>query len=375
MSNIFDKISFLESNKFVNDLINELSKKPSKIKIICFRFSYKEILQKIYPSLLEAAKQGSSIELELDAIFSRYNLVGGIMAIPLIGKRKNDQKYQEQLLSKVLDELRQYGASVRYLNEPNFINKYIFPFAKRDHRKIIFLESKGKKVLYFGAINLDEAELNDYMIKIEDEEIYEKLIKINSYEFFSKENKNMTLEISESLAFFLDIGLFFNSIIQKNAYGLIREAKKFIRFVSQHPPEPGLIFQFVKAKLRGVNVEIVIPDFRNRGVSGFPYVLALLMNIIISKIFSIKLKQCTKYYTHAKVLVCDDRVLLGSHNLSNVGVWVGTREFSVIFRNKRLWTEVQNFVNDLVDKNTGKDAILKKIIKKTKIRKNENINF
>jgi len=348
MSDIFDKISFLESRTFVDDLKNELSSKPSRIKIINFKINYQDIFIELAPLLINAAKRGARVELEVDGIFSKHNLAGSSHYIPLWGKGKEEQEYQSNQIEKIYSQLKKYGGSVKYLNPPSFFNKYFLPFSGRDHRKVVLIEIDSRKIVYFGATNFEEADRNDYMLKIVDSELFDKLDKIHSLEYIHEATNDFVLKINESLEFILDIGKSFKSMIQSRAYELIKSAKNKIVFVSQLPPEPGLMFEFIKSRLNGVKVQIITPEFKHKQVTGFPYIFAFIFDLLLSKIFDIKITGSIKGFVHAKILISDETLLLGSHNLSNIGVWAGTREFSAIIKNRRLWGDVQDFVNDLI---------------------------
>jgi phosphatidylserine/phosphatidylglycerophosphate/cardiolipin synthase-like enzyme len=342
-------MEFFEADEFILDLEQELNKGVKKLKIICFKLTYNNLFKKIYPSILQNLKDGAEVTIEVDAYFSRYSLSSNNLYWFSFGKAALKEKLASRELTTAFETLRSFGAKISFLNEPNWLNKNLLPFTGRDHRKVIFLETLNSKKLYFGATNLDDGKKNDYMIKIQDSSIYDQLFEINSLEYLKDRKGDITISINDNLSFLLDIGGNLKSNIQDTAFGMMKKAKNIIRYVNQLPPEPHILFAFILARLRGVKVEVVIPAFSEKQVSGFPFIFAFIFAKLVSKIFGFKILHCTLGFTHSKILVCDDGLLLGSHNLSFVGVLSGTREFSMMIKDSKLSLEVNNFIDKLIN--------------------------
>lgn len=344
-----DNFEFLEADNFIQDLQNELYQGTKKVIFIYFKIIYKDYFKKILPSLISILDKGGEVDLYLDAVFSKHNLVNDAFLMPAFGKSKEKQIRELKKLNKAFYNLQKKGARIHYFNEPKgFINKYIFPFFGRDHRKFIFLEKENSKcITYFGACNLDEGGFHDFMLKNEETEISQELLKNNLELWFNPKSADKSIELNNTEKIMIDSGHNFRSTIYNEAFQLIKNAKKQTIFVSQIPPEPHLLYELVLARLRNVEVDILIPEFLHKQVSGFPYIFAFLFAKIISLMFRMNLIHTSTGFTHAKILICDEVILLGSHNLSFIGVAAGTMEMSLKSKSPILLKKVLQFVESL----------------------------
>lgn len=336
---------FLEANDFIYDLQNELYSDINEIVLIFFKISYKKYFKKIYPLLLMQLDLGAKVTLYLDGIFSKESFKG--FRLPLFKKNK---KYTKELefRNKAFENLISKGAQIKYFNEPkNFIQKNFFTFAGRDHRKFIYIKKKSSiSVSYFGATNLHRSKSNDYMIKSINSALNDKLLELNLRIFDNLRKENVYLDLKDygsNGEIIIDSGSS-NSLIYKKALSLIDNAKNRIIFISQLPPEPHLLFYFCKATLRGVSINILIT---NPKIYSFYIKLAYYFAKFISFMFKMKLSIVNTGYTHAKLLISDDKFIIGSHNFSFIGVIAGTIEMSMISDDKSLMIDLENFVEKL----------------------------
>lgn len=344
------KLKFIDTDSYIIDLAEELKKGFDYSKIICFKITGDKMLQSIVPYLIDGLKRGAKVDIEGDTIFSRYKLAGSLITLPIFSLSKRKQAKALVLQQVYFTKLLQSGAKISFNNSASWFNINLYPFVGRDHRKVIFIQRGDEKICYFGATNFDEGALNDFMLKTNDHEIYDNLFKINSKEALLENQNDVSLKMADQ-EFILDYGNPFQSKILDTGNKIIREATKTIRFVSQLPPEFGLMIRFVRARMRGVKVEIVLPSILHKNIRGFPYIIAYLYDVIVSMIFRIKIFHTIKYFTHAKILMADKKVLLGSHNMSSIGVIVGTRELSVLLNDAEIWENTNTFIDNLIGKN------------------------
>lgn len=336
---------FLEVDDFLYDLQTELYSDLDEIIFIYFKISYKNYFKKIYPLLLMQLDLGTKVSLYLDGIFSKESFNG----FRLHFCKKNKNNIQElHLRNKAFDNLVKKGAHLIFFNEPkNFIQKYFFTFTGRDHRKFIYIKRKnGISLSYFGATNLDKSKSFDYMIKSLNSALNDKLLEINLQICQKKTNQNIMLNLKDfgfEGNIMIDSGLRY-SLIYDNALNLIEKSKQNIIFVSQLPPEPHILFYLCKAALRGVNINILIADPK---IYNFIIRLAYYFAKLISLFFKFNIRFVKTGYTHAKVLICDNDFILGSHNLSFVGVISGTIEMSIQSNEISLLKDVLKFIKKL----------------------------
>ncbi len=346
MQNLQNIIEFIPSSKYISSLKEELSQTFKSIKIYCFKIMAQGPFGEIAEELIQAAKKGADISIQADAIYSKYNVDGGNFYYPLSGKGKkiNQEAINENL--KLFDRMIKSGIHISYFNEPDFLERNL-PFIRRDHRKVFIIQRDLGSIAYFGAINFGIEDANDFMIKVTDHKLAEEIVKFSSLEFLKSQKTDFTYEYSNNLKLILDIGKHFQSKIQKNAYEMILKAKKEIIFVSQIPAEIPLLLRFIAGRINGATVKIILPQKQYKNIKGFPFIFFFIMNMIIAKIFGMKISHCKNGYTHAKILICDDQVLLGSHNLSTAGIAFGTVELSAIIKDKYLLNQIIRFIHNL----------------------------
>jgi phosphatidylserine/phosphatidylglycerophosphate/cardiolipin synthase-like enzyme len=337
------KMEFIRSKGFYNDLTKELQSPSEEILLHFFKFNSIGIPNELRNALITQIKSGCKINIRVDAVYSKYNLMGGGFYYPLI---KKGIKKNEDALARNEDffaELKKLGAEITYINYPNIIN-IILPFCGRDHRKLVLIKREENSIFYFGAQNITKKDMNDFMIKVTDKDFVDDLAKISTPEFLSSLKSDYSYKPDEENEFLLDRGRNFRSIIQKTAYKMISKSKKEIWFVSQLPAEMPLLLNLILVKLRGAKVHIIIPGRKHRNISHFPFIIFYYLNYILCKIFKMELIHCKQGFSHAKVLITDDEVLLGSHNLSTAGVYFGTVEFSLRTSNKNLYNQASKFM-------------------------------
>jgi phosphatidylserine/phosphatidylglycerophosphate/cardiolipin synthase-like enzyme len=341
---------FLDSDEFIKDLQFELCNNIKRVVFIYFRLVHQDYFKKIYPLLLFALEHGAQVEFYLDGVFSKSNLVSGLLLPPIFLPHRREQEKASKILQKVLNNLSKRGAQIHYFNIPkNFFTKFFMQFSGRDHRKFVYIEkNNGSSMTYFGSCNLDRSGTHDFMIKIVDSELSNRLLVENLNVWHNPCSKNRVIEVSDDKQILIDSGAKFQSVIWKTGISNIRNAKNRIIFVSQLPPEPPLLYEFFLARLRGVKVRVLLPAFKHKNVSSFPYIIAFLLAKLVCQILSIQLIHVKPGYTHAKILICDNRVLLGSHNMSFIGVAAGTIEMSLDTTDYHLLNAALQFTHRLL---------------------------
>lgn len=343
-SSLKNILEFIPSRNYVDNLERELSDPFNKVTFYYFKVVAAKPFLRIASKLFEALKKGKEINLQLDPIYSTKNISGDGFYYPLTAKSKQKNQKAVQKNLSLFKKLEKAGAKITYSNEPNFLLTLV-PFVKRDHRKVVIIERMYGSVVYFGATNFTNKEASDFMIKVNDHRIAEKIAEISTPEFIQSQKHDFILEISENLKFFIDIGKNFRSKIQNHAYRMLDRAKSEVVFVSQLPAEFPLIIRFVLARINGAKVKLLLPPFKNKDLSGFPFIFFYWMNLFFAKLFGFEIAHSRSKYLHSKILICDNSVLLGSHNLSSAGVWFGTVEFSAFVKDESFINKVKDYIN------------------------------
>lgn len=340
-------LKLLTTFKFTEDLKSELEKIPEAVTFLYFRILNQEMTQDVLPVLKSTLNSGTKVTIYADSIYSRQ-ITSDRFTNPLFPKARRTEKSIKKDTLQLFDELSQLGCNIIYTGKPKLVNKYLLPFIKRDHRKVVIVEHKDKtQVAYFGASNLGAGKNNDYMVKVPNTVIAGLVTQSASYADKNLPKKDIEWKHSDEFQLIFDKGKHFQSLTMKRALELIDKAKSRIVFVSQLPPELPILRKLIKASKRGTNVEILLSHESHQHISSFPFNIAYKSTLLLTHTTSIKINHSSKGFIHAKVLIADDQVLVGSHNLSSIGVWSGTKELSAIVKDKKFLSEVEEFIETI----------------------------
>lgn len=323
----------LPTKDFINDFIKEMKSDAKSIQIINWRIVNQGMMSRFLPALLSALKKGTKVEIHVDSLFSRDRL-------------RNTSKHKTEAMFKMLEE---NGAKLHFCFPQGFLHRHFFNFYKHEHRKNAFIEkTDGSKIAYFGASNFDTGHKNDYMIKVIDNTVAEEIEKINKYSDNNQPRKDIKKSIpNKNITLLYDRGRPFQSITFKVAEEMIKKAKKEIIFVSQMPTGLPLMWALVKAKRRrNIDVTTILPVRKHRHVSGFPYNVIYWFTGKIAYLSKIQIRHL-RIYTHAKILIVDDEVIVGSHNLYFSTIASGCTEFSARIKDKNFLEQVKKFIENL----------------------------
>jgi phosphatidylserine/phosphatidylglycerophosphate/cardiolipin synthase-like enzyme len=343
-------LHLLPSDEFVNDLEEELKQDVKKIIIVMFHMSHEEIMERLLPHLNKILENHGIVELYLDSRYAKYNFTDKVWIFLNSKEVRKRNIVLRKKTSEMFEDLKRNGAKVQFNYDKRNLLKKIWPVYKSDHRKIILIENQSNsKCAYFGGTNFDDGGKNDFMVKTRDVEIYKNLELISKY--FDKDQPDSDLKIALKDNRFIalyDKGLFNNSIIEQTAFEEMKNAKERIVFVTQLPPEIGVLRKLLKAEKSGTKISIILPVITNPILSEFPYNIAFKIGKILLRLHKSKITYMhLNKYTHSKILIVDDKVLVGSHNLSRMAVLSCIKEFSVLITDKKFLVEVENFIESL----------------------------
>lgn len=338
-------MEFLSSEQFVEDLCAELDREWLVIRIHVFKISAEAIMDRLEPLLLQQLHAGCKVEILADAIFSQYNFSPHIWRFLSSREEFTVHARIQNNTQAMFARLHNAGAEITFINEPGWWNKHFFPSFKRDHRKIIILEGKsGVMQAYYGAVNLDGGGRYDFMIKEEDADTVTKLRGVSGF-FGSNLPASDTLYSlrDQKSTLLFDRGRPGSSLIYKTGLSMIQKATNQVLFVSQMPAECSLLTKFIRARRNGAKVTHYMPVKSHPNISSFPNIIMYWIVVMVAKVFSIKIIHL-RVFTHAKILIADNEVLIGSHNLSYTGVVSGVAEVSVRSSDDKLVQKVRDFV-------------------------------
>ncbi|PJE57965.1 MAG: hypothetical protein COU81_03270 [Candidatus Portnoybacteria bacterium CG10_big_fil_rev_8_21_14_0_10_36_7] len=333
-----DNFAVLTAFEFLNDYKLEAQKAKQRVWGQAMSMQAGHPGQLFFQIFKTAAKRKLDARLNIDW-FSRLTSEAGINStIPvksIIGKG-DYHKFFKNRNEEAFRDLINSGVNVNFLNPPDKIQK-IFPFLGRNHIKIYIVDN----VAWLGGVNICDASFNaiDFVVKITNPRIVDVLTE----EFeFSNQEKTDDQVVTENGTLFIDSGEAGQSIILDEAQFMVNTAQKKVRNISFFTPDGPFLKSLKDAHDRGVDVEVLKPS----ETSGI-YVLLDLVNKVNMNIKRRKVPFTEVHDSvHAKLLIIDDEsVLFGSHNLMKSGVNAGTQEIAFYSTNPILVRNLINFYN------------------------------
>lgn len=257
---------------------------------------------------------------------------------------------QKDTEKKVLiNRLKKAGIDFRIAGSLGKI-KSTFPIAFCNHRKSYGLinEKTKKHYAWITGVNIADTSFTyfDLAIKIYDEKFIKKIYNEFFDDYYRRDQwRNRTYAIDTYTKYLIENNSNFSNI-RKEAYSLISNAEKFIRFVTQYPPDPFLLSKFIKKAKQGVKIEIITSDIKDEFNS------RTIFNIFNAN-FNNKLKLFPNmkraYFpgkVHAKLLFSEKESLIGSDNLTIILKILQTKENMLyISNNPSFTTQINKFFN------------------------------
>lgn len=328
----------IPSEKYLDDLLSFSKKAKERIYIQAMHVVFNDKFSEFINELILAKKRGVDVRLNIDDYSKVYNSLGHRYLH--ISKKKISKCQKDATKSRFyIDKLLRAGVDVLFINEYKYNKKlaeYI-PFLGRNHMKITVIDD----ISYIGGINLSSKSLNyiDFMLRTDNKSLLDALLDL----FFKSRNNinfndyKINLDLGDALL--VDSGKTYKSIIYDTVLKEIYDSKDSILYISQFLPDFKILKALKFAHSRGVDVNIIthasyVSEKKYRTFiehSMFNFSNLNIRNIYLSK----------DRYVHAKMVIIDkgkesEKAIFGSHNFSTFGVLFGTKEISLLTRNKQI---------------------------------------
>jgi len=290
-----------EGNQFYPAMLEAIEQAKSYIYIIQYIFETSLTSEKFISSLIQAKKRGMEIYIILDAY----------------GSKGLSVQERQQFIN--------VGIQLYFFNPLR--SHHLIKFLYRDHRKLLVID--GKTAFIGGAGICDDYNFPlehskswlDIVIKVSGPLaldcacLFKQQLKINSKDTLFIEDKitsrNLTLNPLQGRL--LSSKTWHNNEIQRAILAAISKATQRIWITTPYfVPTRKLRNQLKAAARRGCDVRLLLPGDN----SDHPWV-----NQIARQQYSRLLKnhihifECQNRFTHAKAILCDDWVCIGSNNL------------------------------------------------------------
>lgn len=288
----YEKAVYLkDGGEYFNLLFKEISKAKKSVCLEYFIVRRGKIFNRLLGALRSAKRNGADIKFLIDGIGSAFKL------------RRGEIK-----------QLRAAGATVKIFHrlKPLFYTG----LNNRDHRKIAAIDGK---VAFTGGFNIGDEYANidrpfGYW-KDTGVAVYGAAAGIFEGMFLSVWNKGYQTEIkdggSERCAVFCDSPPLISGVAENLYMTAISSATERIHIFTPYFCAGEKINSALKlAAMRGVDVRIIIPHIPDK-----KYAFELSRTYAAALIDSgIKFYEYTPGFMHAKSMVCDNRVYIGSYN-------------------------------------------------------------
>lgn len=292
---------FSEGDQFYPAMLEAIEQAQSYIYIIQYIFETSLTSKKFIGSLIKAKKRGIEIRIILDAYGS------------------NGLSRQER------QQLDNAGIQPCFFNPLR--NHHLIKFLYRDHRKLLVID--GESAFIGGAGICDDYNFplkhqgswQDMVIKISGAlaldcaSLFRQQLKLNEEEATDTKEKiaSSSLTLNTSQGRLLSSKTWHHNEIQRAILHAIRKAKQRVWLTTPYfVPSRKLRSQIKAAAHRGCDVRLLLPGVN----SDHPWV-----NQIARQRYNRLLKnhihifEYQNRFTHAKAILCDDWVCLGSSNL------------------------------------------------------------
>lgn len=326
---------------FFNYFISQVEQATESVYIQSLTLEAGQVMDRLGPALLAAAKRGVKVEVHVDWIAKDY-VHGKISLTPRF--RPSQRKYAAHLHlqnREMVSQLREAGVIISYVNKPDWLAR-VLAIAGRNHIKMYMVD---EKTVWLGGVNVLDAatEHLDFMVAFDNPILIKALKRVFETEKFPDEE--ITFDPQNTLL--IDGGKRRTSIIYAEALKLIHQATHSIVFVSQFVPEGALLKALVTKSKSGCDLKIMTSPVTMMQFAQWPYKITYVkcqqaLRAVEEQVIHLPQK------VHCKLLLVDNQVgLFGSHNLIETGVNLGTSEVDILTTEPKLIERLIGFVASL----------------------------
>lgn len=328
-------------SEFLDDFITMIGTARESVYIQSMNFEAGNALQRLADALIEASLRGITVKIHRDWVADVY-VHGDIPILPIKDPKKKAYADRIHRQNRELSlKMEAAGIHITIMNTPSFPFS-LFPIKGRNHMKMYIVD---KEVAWIGGVNLlDQGFLNaDIMVKYTDRNIITPLYQ--QFDLKNLEKKDFLHVCTDDTTMIIDGGKPGKSLIYINAIQLVKKAAKTITFMSQFLPDTFLFHEMLKKAKNGCSVTIITSPTTASAFSTYPqkflYLYFLFKLKFNPNVRLIHLKQ----KVHAKLLLVDEHeAMFGSHNLTLVGVVLGTAEIMIKTKQVGLIDQFRKFL-------------------------------
>lgn len=322
------KPKLLLPTEYVSDAAHHIRQAKHRVSFLSMVLADDSASDELIDALAEAAERGVSVELAADMF--TYAELGGFF-FPTQYKTR-----QSRASTRMSKRFTKAGVKFTWLGRA-----HAMIFSGRTHIKWCIVDDT---VYSFGGVNLYQKgiENNDYMFKVTDKDLADKLV--DEFHRLARADAGNYAYRSHSFPYanhrvLIDGGLFGDSIIYRRACKLALEASHVL-LVTQYCPT-GKLSRILKNK--HADLYFNTPEHAS-GLNRF----VIRMGMLTTRLKSLYVHS---RYLHAKFMILtmeDGRkiAITGSHNFSNAGVLLGTREVALQTDDPQIIDQLEAFYKE-----------------------------
>jgi cardiolipin synthase len=217
------------------------------------------------------------------------------------------------------------------INKPG--RRFSIPIAGRSHIKTAIIDN----YVFIGGCNLDSPQYIDLMLGWDDAATADALHALMSTVAETGNarqalgGKDQTIVVDDTSRLLIDAGVRGQSRIFDEALKLIDSAREWLTITCQFFPNSITARHLLQARQRGVKLDIIYSHPNHHGLiggSGQKVSIAREKSRLPADMFKHMLGPDLPMI-HAKVIACDQGLLIGSHNYVRAGVRLGTAEIAL----------------------------------------------
>jgi len=315
-----DEQVYFENDNYFTDLIASFDQAKQTIEIESYIFSQDKLGKRVVASLLRAAERGVSVRLIIDGLGSKDWQLNQVSDLTNAG-----------IKVKIYHPLPWHLSFYHQVKiQRSFFYKFLYLFSqinKRDHRKLYIID---QQTAWTGSLNLSSSHLASGSI-IANHEKHNASEQENWFDCGVMVGGEPVQDLSAtfdeiwrgiSLRALGNSRLPFrtnNNVIKRQRKNLeliqlIRSSQKNIWIISAYlAPSRRIIKALNHARKRGIDVKLVVS--KRSDVAIFPMVSNTCYRSLLSA--DVQIFECDSKIVHAKTMMLDDMLVLGSSNLNH----------------------------------------------------------
>lgn len=306
---------FLNGSNYFTALIKDIDHAQESIDIETYIFNNDSIGKRIVSALCNAANRGVKIRVLVDGAGSPF--------WNRLAKRLEKCGVQTKIFHPFPWQLWNWGRSVDHLP---ILVKWIYLLLKvnsRNHRKVTQIDHK---IVFIGSMNISQCHLNlqeggknwrDTAIRVTDANLseLEKAFEIAwAHRTIQERIRDAFQHIRNEPHVRLNYTRHRRRILHKNLLRRIRLCQKRIWITNAYfVPDNFLLKRLKEAACNGVDVRILLPN--KSDIRMMPWASSTFYHSLLEA--GVKIYEYLPTMLHAKSLILDDWVLIGSSNLNH----------------------------------------------------------